>query len=103
MRKITEQAMQAFNNNEAFSKDNTQVVIQGSMTILKLHGSDIACKTDDVGTTFSLCGWNTPTTRERLQAAGVNICQRKGQAYYMKSRDELIPIDDNQSYLKENM
>jgi hypothetical protein len=63
-----------------FSKDNTQVVIywtkarrQGrdKHTLLKLHGNTIAHNVQYLGSidkafNINLCGWGTPTTRERL-------------------------------------
>ena len=78
MRKITQDAIRAFNNNYKFKRGNTQVRIIGDyeQTQLKLHSNIIAFKNNS-GTYINTCGWNTPTTKERLNGIhGVHIEQR---------------------------
>ena len=81
MRKITQQAVRAFNANESFSKDNTKVTADHSSTKMFLFGNCIAIK-DQEGTRVSHAGWVTRTTFERLNGLDrVRVCIRKGQAY----------------------
>lgn len=98
MRKITQKAQKAFNNNETFSLDNTTVAVCGNKTSLYLHGNLIAWKYNEETTYFSLCGWNTPTTRERLQAANISVVQRKGEPYYINNEREELWILHSGTY-----
>ena len=83
MRKITENSIHAFNNNKNFKSSNTEVITDGHTTILSLHGNKIAFK--DISTNeikITNCGWETNTTKERLNGLyGVNINQKKGIWY----------------------
>lgn len=76
MRKITEKAAKAFWNGERFTEGNTAVSTtvpfpvegyENDKISLLLHGNLIAkwCKEEN-RLELSLCGWGTPTTRERL-------------------------------------
>ncbi len=67
MRKITEDAVRAFLNGESFKRDNTTVEVMSkpNETVLKLHGHIIASRLN--GTVrLNHCGWETNTTKERL-------------------------------------
>jgi hypothetical protein len=84
MRQITADAVSAFNNNRNFKRSNTEVrVIDEDLGIyhikrtdLRLHGNLIAWKNNE-GTFISTCGWNSVTTKERLNGLyGVNIYQK---------------------------
>ena len=70
MRQVTRDASRAFINGKQFKRGNTRVVLRDNGNIaLLLHGNTIAVRTlgRPLGeTVLSLCGWNTPTTRERL-------------------------------------
>lgn len=87
MRKITQDAIRAFNNNQPFKRGNTQVVLSEALginyTSLKLHGNTIAYKViGDVGTGLFIQdgGWQSNTTKERLNGiSGVSIYQRNFQ------------------------
>jgi hypothetical protein len=95
MRKITKQTVEAFENNQNFKSDNMEVSSDQFMNRMWLHGNLIAVK-DHVNDVLkvSLCGWNTNTTRERLNGIpGVNVSTRKGQAFLNGN-----PIDDNKFY-----
>jgi len=83
MRKITKDAVEAFNNNFNFKRDNTQVVANAGLTVLVLHGNVIATKSPDTGgVCVSNGGWFSNTTKERLNGLdGVSINQRKGEWY----------------------
>lgn len=51
---------------------NTRVVCAGAITEVWLHGNKIARRdaqdAQDSAWRFNLCGWNTPTTRSRINA-----------------------------------
>ena len=82
MRKITEEAVYAFNNSLPFKKANMEIEILPNVTIMKLHGNSIAYRYNDPKRTLSItnCGWQSNVTKERLNAIdGVNIYQRNYQ------------------------
>lgn len=83
MRKITEQALNAFLNHRNFKKDNTEVkkYSYDGEYALYLHGNRIAWwKGDKIW--ISNRGYFTLTTKERLNALpNVHIVQKKGQWY----------------------
>lgn len=93
MRKITKQAIEAFENGYNFKSRNTEVNATHHNVGYYLHDNLIAIKSGDK-IEVSLAGWNTPTTRERLNGIkGVSIHTRKGQAYLNGN-----PIDDSKWY-----
>lgn len=81
MRKITTQAVNAFMQGKEFNGGNTKV----ERGALLLHGNKIAefeslLNNDNINIT--LAGWNTNTTRERLNGLpGVRVTTKQGQAY----------------------
>lgn len=84
MRKITMQACDTFENGYNFKMANTEVNDHGYF----LHGNKIAeheslFKNDgNKNINITLAGWNTNTTRERLNGlSGVRITTKNGQAY----------------------
>lgn len=78
MRKITQEARYALQGGSAMHKSNTRVE-NGSMF---LHGHEIVKGYGTPDYTISLCGWNTNTTRERLNGLdGVSVTTKIGQAY----------------------
>lgn len=80
-RQITEAAIRAFNNNENFSLSNTVVKADCTGTYLYLYSNLIARKVNN-RLQVTLAGWNTNTTRERLNGlAGVCVTTKRGQAY----------------------
>lgn len=83
MRKITTNSIEAFNRNENFKSSNTEVVTDTHTTFLKLHGNTIAIKNiDSKELKITNCGWETTTTKERLNGLeGVRINQKKGVWY----------------------
>ena len=68
MRKITRLASLAFRASKPFSMGNTAVTHDKptGITQMRLHGNLIAERMKDGRLRVSLAGWNTPTTRERL-------------------------------------
>lgn len=92
MRKITQDAIQAFLSGDEFSRDNTRVEVrpfQGdsvlNSVILVLHGNPIARYIKNRGVaTLQVCDGNhqTRTTKERLNGLpGVRVHQKAGQWY----------------------
>jgi len=80
MRKITEDAIRAFRNNEPFKRGNTQVLIATECRILCLFGLVIAEMDKNGDLWLNDAGWQTVTTKERLNGfPSVNIVQKKFQ------------------------
>ncbi len=85
MRKITQQAIEAFYKGVDFKKDNTEVTVGNGTVDLYLHGNLIAMlwrhrRQNELEITNA--GWQSNTTKERLNGLkGVNICQKKGKWY----------------------
>ena len=82
---ISQKAASAFYAGRAFRLQNTEVrVYDNGVTELYLHGNKIAQRAPGSvhGVRFTLAGWNTVTTRERLNALGIHVYTRKGTPYY---------------------
>ena len=62
------------NGNTVVTNDETGIKVY-------LHGNCIYALCDGVAR-FTLSGWNTPTTRSRLNALGVNVHQKNYDAVY---------------------
>ena len=78
MRKITREIVAAFMNREAKTIGNSRT----DKTTLYLHGNAIAKHCLDGSMKITTAGWNTPTTRERLNGIpGVSTWVRRGQLY----------------------
>ena len=84
MRKITENAVNALRNGNNFSSGNTTV--NAETATLLLHGNAVAGY-DKSSFWFNLCGWNTNTTRERINGAlpRGNICTKQGTVYFVNN------------------
>ena len=87
MRKITMDATEALYKGRDFKQGNTQVLAFFDFTELRLFGNLIARVGGD-GIFVTLAGWNTVTTRERLNGVlselGLSIHTRKGDVYMTK-------------------
>lgn len=84
MRKITLEAVQAFDDGVSFKKDNTRVVVfdDDSSVSLVLHGGEIARKYSNGDLFVQTAGYPSNTTKERLNGiAGVSVNQKKGEWY----------------------
>ena len=83
MRQITIDSIRAFRNGNKFKRGNTRVRVWHDSSLdsrnyrqLLLHGNVIA-ELSNEGLFISTCGWNTVTTRERLNGLpGVHLIQR---------------------------
>lgn len=65
MRKITKECIKAFYNNTPIKRNNTEVVVIENDTFLKLYDHTIAINSP-LGLRITTAGYNTRTTRERL-------------------------------------
>lgn len=98
-RKISKLAAYALRNGEEFRLNNT--CVDGDA--LYVHGSCIAARMPH-GIQFSLAGWPTKLTRERLNAV-LDVFGIKGQVYQCKGEQVLslcgqdITLDPNETYL----
>ena len=81
-KKITQQSVRKFLDRTPFKKDNTEVVKEDSIYYLKLFGNKIAALESNGKMWISNAGWDSKTTKERLnELPGVNIRQSKGEWY----------------------
>ena len=97
MRVITKQSIKAFMNAEPFKKSNMEVEVLPNVTVLKLFGNRIAYRYNDPERTISItnCGWDTPTTKERLNALPNVSIQQKNFEWFLngeKWNGELIDV-----------
>ena len=77
VRKITEEAVRAFYNGDKLTKSNMFVTDR----MMYLHGNLIA-KIEEGMLKISTCGWNTPTTKERLNGlSGVAVHTKNYQLF----------------------
>lgn len=84
MRKISNDAANAFMCAKSYNTSNTEVEVLPNVTVLKLFGNEIAYRYNDPEKTLSItnAGWKTATTKERLNAIdGVSISVVKGKWY----------------------
>lgn len=74
MRTITKESIDAFYKMKKFKKRNMEVEISSTCINLKLHGHTIAELDINGDLYISTCGYNTVTTRDRLNGLeGVHI------------------------------
>lgn len=93
MRKITEDAVRAFNNGYDFKKDNTKVIKTDDGIYMYLHGNLIAKKVYGDGTYLNHCDWETNTTKERLNSVlslyhDIGLIYQKAYIWYWKNNQE---------------
>ena len=118
MRQISTDASEKFFIRKDFKKANTEVIvyIDGHVE-LEIYGNAIAKLTDD-DLILSDCGWNTVTTRNRLNAIlshrdcmtissiRTRVVQRNGYPYFecrdsrIQKEDMLLSFGRNNSYKK---
>ena len=111
MRKIDKDVAIAFLENRNFRGGNTVVTTDG----VWLHGNQIIRVIDYTytngswaetnGVQFTLCGWDTPTTRARISAilelleGNMTLKKIKGQTYLIDGMDKTkMPIEDDEWY-----
>ena len=102
MRSIEWDMIRALKNHEGFTQDNTAVLWDGDNYLVAVFGNAIAAgKFEGYGvnptpTRFTLAGYNTSTTRSRLNALGIRVEQKKGIPYYNGkeiSETDWIPVE----------
>lgn len=98
MRKITKEATSALYCGERFNKDNTQVYINcDGNYAMSLHGNTIAVLKQD-GLIISSQGWETVTTKERLNGVlskfNMFIKQTKGTWRVYDLKGDSVPFRD---------
>ena len=77
MRKITIDSVNAFLNRQTFKRQNMEVTSFDDSFYLKLHGNTIAVLHGDGTLMITDAGWQTNTTKERLNGLpNVNIHQK---------------------------
>ena len=82
MRKITQESVDKFLSRETFKKSNMEVDQCYGQYRLKLHGNTIAVLDEFNMLSISNAGWESNTTKERLNGLPhVRIHQRKFQWY----------------------
>ena len=82
MRKITRDAIRAFRSNRDFKRSNTWVQCVYGRRFLHLHGNIIAEMTQHGELWICDAGWQTVTTKERLNGFNsVNIVQKDFEWY----------------------
>jgi hypothetical protein len=106
MKQITQKAVSAFMAGKNFTSGNTSVTTHDGIVKLRLHGNTIAKRelSKPVShTQVTLCGYNTVTTRERvnglLQAIGATqfFVQRSYEAHlkdYATQKTRAIDCED---------
>ena len=82
-RQVTEKTIRKFLNNENFKLSSTEVKTDMEITRLYLFGNCIARKNNLTNKIeITLAGYNTVTTRERLNGLpNVNICSKNFTPY----------------------
>jgi hypothetical protein len=83
MRKVTREAVNALLNLQEFRSGNTSVEVREDMAILRLHGNAIAIFTDDGRLSISNAGWETSTTKERLNGLPRVYINQKNYQWYL--------------------
>jgi len=81
-RKITNESVDKFLSRETFKKSNMEVDQCYGQFRLKLHGNVIAVLDEFNMLSISNAGWQSNTTKERLNGLpNVGIYQKRGQWY----------------------
>ena len=83
MNTIVRGLLEALQNHQEFKKSNTEVKVTQSMLLVYLHNNLILRRhLDQNFTEFTLAGWDTDLTRNRLRVMGINLERKKGTTYY---------------------
>ena len=81
MRKVEKDMLQAVRSGRNFRSGNTVVTSDETGVKVYLHGNCIFAIYQGVKR-FSLAGWNSVTTRSRLNALGVSVSQKNWAPIY---------------------
>ena len=101
MRKITRDAVAAFYGRENFSRSNTKVThdYNEGITEMYLFGKLIARRSESGRVTFTMAGYPTDTTRERLSG----VLDRKGFSVKQVSGEQFLWNGHGQVKLEPEM
>lgn len=81
MKAVERRMLQAVKERRNYRERNTVVNVENGDVRVYLHGNCIFASVDGVER-FTLAGWNTVTTRSRLNALGVYVSQKNWQPIY---------------------
>lgn len=91
VRKITQQAVNAFIAGQPFNSSNTSVVVDGNQVDMLLHGNRIARSLNGI-VYVSNAGWSSNTTKERLNGIldtlNVSGIYQRDWVWYWKDGEE---------------
>ena len=76
---ISKESAAALLSGREYKKQNTQVISEYGKNTLRLWGNRIAWLSESGILGFSLCGWDSRTTCERLRALGLPINHKRGK------------------------
>lgn len=101
MRKESRKIAKAFYNRQPASAARTRT----DGEVVRLHESIIAWRTLDGDIGFSLKGWPTVTTRDRINSilsvfgyGRWGVAQRKGEQYLVLGANKMMPIGDEENF-----
>lgn len=80
MKRIEEKMLRAIKYGQNWHESNTEVTHDNGVTKVYLHGNLIAKRVNGKWL-YSLCGWNTVTTRSRLNALRCNVRSKNFTPY----------------------
>ena len=80
MRTIEKKMIAAVNGRHSMKQNNTTVTVNNGVVLVRLHGN-LIYKVENGRAFFTLAGWNTTTTRSRLNALGVGVSQKNYLPY----------------------
>ena len=81
MRKVEQLMLEAIRDNRNFSSKNTKVRNRHGVSYVYLFKHRIAIISSNKRK-FNMCGWNTVTTRSRLNALGAGITQHRHVPFF---------------------
>ena len=88
VRIITANACKAFMDGTPFRLDNTEVKVSDGLVTLSLHGNIIAMREPDVQSIdVTTQGWNTMTTRERLNGLPNVRVHNSGSVLFLNGKE----------------
>lgn len=100
---ISKAAAQAFIERRPFRRDNTEVVISPSCSVLKLYGNVIGENSESRGIRLTMAGWGTMTTAARLNAVtmalglGIRWFRKNWEWHYgdrvLESENEVVEVE----------
>ena len=94
MRKIEQQMCAAIKADKNWSSGNTQVVTNDGVSTVYLHGNKIAMVDDTTMTIFD-GGWQSNTTKSRLNAIINGLCDGYNQGVYQRDFTWYIQDDED--------